>query len=420
MKNIKILASLLFLLIFSSCIINVDATPDSDFFTGFDPLEWSDGYVFLPTDNPQQIQVWNTESKKLVYTYNLVKEFTVLGKNCVRALSVDDMVVINKDIWLLGAGMNYNLIKINVPTGKVEYVLKGVELVSIAADNKWENGEGCVFGMTLPYPNSGMTVYKFSLDGKLLEKKNVLDEDLCMTSLSTIQYINNQYYLLGSKYEDFYLERQSQKGIKLINLSKEDNYITDINYEKLFPKNFLKDNLKVVPDSFIINFNAFYNMAEDYLSVAIAGYRDSDSHYVCARFLFKIHSFEDLDLEYTGMNYQKDDVRVMLSASENDENIFLSGRVLHDESFHGLETGVYSKATGKELYRMRMASSNQLHYEIKDDKTWFPQDVNEQDENLEWYSIPKGCYMLDHKTGRTYWYDVDGNETEMEQMAVLE
>lgn len=273
MKNLKVIASLLCLLVFSSCIINVDAIPDSDIFKGFDPLEWSDDYVFLPTDNPQQIQVWDTKTKRLVYTYNLLKEMTTLGTDWKRALSVDDMLVINEDIWLLGTGVNCNLIKINVPTGKVEYVLKGVQLVSIAADTKWENNEGCLFGMALPYPNSGMTVYKFSLDGKLLEKKKIFDEDLYMTSLSTIQYINNQYYLLGSKYEDFYLEVQNQKGIKIINLSKDDNYINNIEYEKLFPENFLKDNLKIVPDSFMINFHAFYNMEEDYLSASIAGYR---------------------------------------------------------------------------------------------------------------------------------------------------
>lgn len=132
-----------------------------------------------------------------------------------------------------------------------------------------------------------------------------------------------------------------------------------------------------------------------------------------------MHFFgSDLDLEYTGINYQKDDVRVMLAASENEETIFVSGRVLYGGDFDGLETGAYSKATGKELYRMRMAESNQLHYEIKDDKTWFPQDVNLQDKNLNWYSIPKGRYMLDHKTGKTYWYDENGNETEIKQIFV--
>ena len=125
-------------------------------------------------------------------------------------------------------------------------------------------------------------------------------------------------------------------------------------------------------------------------------------------------------LEYTGISYQKDDARVMLTASENEESIFVSGRVLYGEDFDELETGAYSKATGKELYRMRMVYSNQLHYEIKDNKTWFPQDVNLQDANYNWHSIPKGCYMLDHKTGRTYWYDENGNKKEMEQMAVVE
>ena len=52
------------LLSFSSCIIYVDNIPDSEVFKSFEPLEWSDDYVFLPTDLPQQIQVWNSKTKK--------------------------------------------------------------------------------------------------------------------------------------------------------------------------------------------------------------------------------------------------------------------------------------------------------------------------------------------------------------------
>lgn len=421
MKSQKFIFLFMALLSFSSCIIYVDNIPDSEVFKSFEPLEWSDDYVFLPTDLPQQIQVWNSKTKKLVYTYELLKEMKVYGKSFERALSINDMVVIDKDIWLSGTGVNNNLLKINVPTGQVKYLLRDDRIVSMVADRTWENNEGCLFGMTVSIPNKGMTVYKFSLNGNLLEKKEIIDEDLYITNLNSVQFIDNQYYLIGSKYEHFYPEILNQKGIKLINLSETGNYISNVEYEKLFPKQFLNDNLKIVPDSFLINFNAFYNMKDNYLSAAIAGYKDyenKDSEYICARFLFKIISFNsDFEVEYTGINYQNEESRAICTVSENEENLFLTGRVLYGNNFTGLETGVYSKATGKELYRMRMENSNQLHCEIKDDKTWFPQDVNLQDQNLKRYSIPKGCYMLDHKTGKTYWYDENGNENEIERIS---
>lgn len=416
----KLMFIILIFITFSSCIINVDNIPDSEVFKSFEPLEWSEDYVFLPTDYPQQIQVWDSKSKKLVYTYELLKNIKVKGKSFERALSINDMVVVDKKIWLSGTGVNNNLLKIDVETGKVEYVLKDDRIVSLVADKKWENNQGCLFGMTISVPNKGMTVYKFSLSGQLLEKKNIFHEDLYVTNLSSIQYINDQYYLLTSKYEDYYSDINNQKGIKIINLSESENYIKDIEYEKLFSKKFLHDNLNIVPDSFMINFKSFYNMSENYLSVSVVGYKDyenKDSEFICARFLFKIIVFDsNLELEYTGINYQEEDSRKMFALAENEENIFVTGRILNGKDFRGLETGVYSKATGKELYRMRMENSNQLHYEIKDEKTWFPQDVNLQNESLTCYSIPKGCYMLDHKTEKTYFYDENGNEKEIEQI----
>ena len=72
---------------FSSCIINVDNIPDSEVFKSFEPLEWSDDYVFLPTDLPQQIQVWNSKTllRYLEGTFPLKSLCTCLSlfiRNC--------------------------------------------------------------------------------------------------------------------------------------------------------------------------------------------------------------------------------------------------------------------------------------------------------------------------------------------------
>ena len=414
----KKFTALLFLaqLIFSSCIINVDAMPDSDFFKNFEPLEWSDDYVFLPTDYPQQIQVWNSQTKKLVYTYNLVKEFTVLGKDCVRALSVDDMVIVDKDIWLSCNGVNHNLIKINVPTGKVEYINQKNRLHSIKAINDSKNKKGYLLAKN-PYEiEGGFRTWKYDFDGSLISEKEINIHRLSVLEFDNLKNVNGDYLMIGAL--DYDIKLTSDENIfAIINLDKGTSTLFS---SKIFYTPDVISDLKYEFEKFSCAVDSLNTKYNDYAVLSMAGIANGDSS--CVRFLYKIKDWtaSKIEVEYTGINHQDDDCRAVCTIAENEENIFLSGRVLYDNDFNGLETGVYSKATGKELYRMRMASSNQLHYEIKDDKTWFPQDVNEQDENLEWYSIPKGCYMLDHKTGRTYWYDVDGNETEMEQMAVVE
>ena len=415
MKSQKFIFLFMAVFSFSSCIINVDNIPDSEVFKSFEPLEWSDDYVFLPTDLPQQIQVWNSKTKKLVYTYELLKEMKVYGKSFERALSINDMVVIDKDIWLSGTGVNNNLLKINVPTGQVKYINQKDYIYSMSINKSWENCSGCLWGMNYCQPNDGFSIWQYDLNGNFLSEKKIKYKGLCISPLKLINYIDDGYYILGS----------FDWGINNYRTNKEEYFkIIKINGNVVnsFPLNIILteevlNDLKYNFNDFSCSLTPFKTSNNEYLELSLIG--DTNENIYSARFLFKITNWtsSNIEVEYTGINYQDEESRVICTVSENEENIFLTGRVLYGNNFTGLETGVYSKATGKELYRMRMENSNQLHCEIKDDKTWFPQDVNLQDQNLKRYSIPKGCYMLDHKTGKTYWYDENGNEKEIERIS---
>ena len=418
MKN---LAFLLFVaqLIFLSCVFSLPHPADSEVFKGFDPLEWSDDYVFLPTNNPQQIQVWNSKSKKLVYTYKLTKNVDTYGKNIERALTITDMSIIDKDIWLSCDGITRNLIKINVPTGEVKYINQKNYFYSIQADKTWENGKGCLWGMNFCQPNDGFTVWQYDFDGNLLYERKIDYIGLDVPPLRFINYVDDNYFILGSSDWDIDSGRvKKDEFFKIIKLNgKDGGVVKNFSLDTLLTEKIYQD-LKLDFEDFGCALGIFKAKYNEYLELNLVGFANEVKS---AKFLCKIKDWTSskIEVEYTGINYQDDESRAISTIAENEENIFLSGRVLYGGDFSGLETGAYSKATGKELYRMRMPSSNQLHYEIKDDKTWFPQDVNEQDENYDWYSIPKGCYMLDHKTGKTYWYDENGNEKEMEQMVVV-
>ena len=198
MKSQKFIFLFMAVFSFSSCIINVDNIPDSEVFKSFEPLEWSDDYVFLPTDLPQQIQVWNSKTKKLVYTYELLKEMKVYGKSFERALSINDMVVIDKDIWLSGAGVNNNLLKINVPTGQVKYINQKDYIYSMSINKSWENCSGCLWGMNYCQPNDGFSIWQYDLNGNFLSEKKIKYRGLCISPLKFINYIDDEYYILGS------------------------------------------------------------------------------------------------------------------------------------------------------------------------------------------------------------------------------
>ena len=411
MKSQKFIFLFMALLSFSSCIIYVDNIPDSEVFKSFEPLEWSDDYVFLPTDLPQQIQVWNSKTKKLVYTYELLKEMKVYGKSFERALSINDMVVIDKDIWLSGSGVNNNLLKINVPTGQVKYINQKDYIYSMSINKSWENCSGCLWGMNYCQPNDGFSIWQYDLNGNFLSEKKIKYKGLCISPLKLINYIDDGYYILGSF--DWGINNyrtNKEEYFKIIKIN--ENVVNSFPLNIILTEEVLND-LKYNFNDFSCSLTPFKTSNNEYLELGLIG--DTNENIYSARFLFKITNWtsSNIEVEYTGINYQDEESRAICTVSENEENIFLTGRVLYGNNFTGLETGVYSKATGKELYRIRMKNSNQLHCEIKDDKTWFPQDVNLQDQNLKRYSIPKGCHMLDHKTGKTYWYDENGNEKEI-------
>ena len=415
MKSQKFIFLVMAIFSFSGCIINVDNIPDSEVFKSFEPLEWSDDYVFLPTDLPQQIQVWNSKTKKLVYTYELLKEMKVYGKSFERALSINDMVVIDKDIWLSGTGVNNNLLKINVPTGQVKYINQKDYIYSMSINKSWENCSGCLWGMNYCQPNDGFSIWQYDLNGNFLSEKKIKYKGLCISPLKLINYIDDGYYILGSF--DWGINNyrtNKEEYFKIIKIN--ENVVNSFPLNIILTEEVLND-LKYNFNDFSCSLTPFKTSNNEYLELGLIG--DTNENIYSARFLFKITNWtsSNIEVEYTGINYQDEESRAICTVSENEENIFLTGRVLYGNNFTGLETGVYSKATGKELYRIRMKNSNQLHCEIKDDKTWFPQDVNLQDQNLKWYSIPKGCYMLDHKTGKTYWYDENGKEKEIERIS---
>ena len=139
----------------------------------------------------------------------------------------------------------------------------------------------------------------------------------------------------------------------------------------------------------------------------------------CYRLLYTVHSLSPVKLEYTHIIYSKSDARSIFNVVENDTNIFITGRILcdvpRDESFTGLEIGMYPIEGGEQRKRIRLARGNQLYQTTRDDKTWFRRDVYEHDKSdLTWHlKTPPQIYMLEHATGKAYKYSDDGSRIEL-------
>lgn len=126
MKYIKfiVLGFTIFLFVgcdFLSCPANSNK-PDSYYFNKMEPLEWSDDYIVAATNYPNQIQVWDSKSNRMIHKYSLFTDETKWEQGTERALRVYSMAVYEGVIWFIGIGMQTSLIRLDCKTGEMKYI----------------------------------------------------------------------------------------------------------------------------------------------------------------------------------------------------------------------------------------------------------------------------------------------------------
>jgi hypothetical protein len=410
MKKFRLILSLCFfcgvILGFTACPMYQTTKPDSELFGNFEPLEWNDDYIFAATDYPPEIQVWNSSSGKLVRVYSL--------KNGERSMWPTAMAVHNKNIWFVGDGMQRNFLRLNVPTGELTFLSLDCKPESVITVEDGENGEGTVWAATYSAQGVGFAARQIADDGTVIRKCNVSADDIAIGNIDGVQYVNGRYLMFASKNDDFSASETQQTGYKLVNLSSTTGtYITELDYGTVFPEGFLSSHMPSVPSEFVSAFYILPSQSDMGHIFAVANVVDSS---ICARFLFTVTSWDPVQVAYTGIVYNEDDARSIFSVSENSTSVFVTGRVLYDSNFNGLETGTYPAAGGDQQQRVRMPYGNQLYCAVKDGKSWFCRDINIQDpDTLKWdTSGQPEIYMLDHATGITYKYSADGTRVQLQ------
>lgn len=383
--------------------------PDSYYFNKMQPLEWNDNYVFTATNTPQQIQVWDGEKGKLVHTYSLSTDVTKWGQGTERALDILDMAVINKSVWIICSGKQRNLIKLDVETGEMKYIELDCSVLYLKGLVSGNKGNGCVVVATRTAPKVGIAIRILDLEGNVLNKYNVKHEDIDVVDIKGMRYINDEYILTMSKFNEFNYIENEQKGFSLLKLKENEEYfIEEISFDKVLSNSFVTNNVIQQSAEFITVFEM-----EDYVN-------DYDTIYVelslidmynCQRFLFE-YDYQLNEFVYKDICYNKKDSRTMYSVAKNKDFIFITGNSSY-EGYNGLETGLYPAAGGEQQKRVRLENANQLYCTMKEDCAWFSKDLYTQDAvTLKWdKSNTPQIYKLDYKEQQVYQYNADGSYT---------
>ena len=410
-KRIPQILILIQSLMFLSCEMDpaYSTKPDSYYFNKMQPLEWNDNYVFTATNTPQQIQVWDGEKGKLVHTYSLSTDVTKWGQGTERALDILDMAVINKSVWIICSGKQRNLIKLDVETGEMKYIELDCSVLYLKGLVSGNKGNGCVVVATRTAPKVGIAIRILDLEGNVLNKYNVKHEDIDVVDIKGMRYINDEYILTMSKFNEFNYIENEQKGFSLLKLKENEEYfIEEISFDKVLSNSFVTNNVIQQSAEFITVFEM-----EDYVN-------DYDTIYVelslidmynCQRFLFE-YDYQLNEFVYKDICYNKKDSRTMYSVAKNKDFIFITGNSSY-EGYNGLETGLYPAAGGEQQKRVRLENANQLYCTMKEDCAWFSKDLYTQDAvTLKWdKSNTPQIYKLDYKEQQVYQYNADGSYT---------
>ena len=409
-KNFIILLIFVLSLLFSCCW-GPKEKADSEIFTSIEPMEWSEDYVFSATNSPSSIQIWDSKTNKLVKDISLV-----IGKRCI---TIVDMAVLEKSVWLIGYGISYNLIRIDIETGKVEYINFSYDgyrsrPYRIQAISKEEDGVGTLWVKSYGNAKNGTLFACYNVDGTLRDCFPI-ETDIENTPMSAV-YHNNKYYLLGTSLSDVLVGNQEQESYSLINLS--DKTVIKLKNTVFFDKEFFENEYEGINIKKFISNAMIYD--KDILSLNIVtGYISENERRIVDKCLYKIKSYSPFEAEYLGMKFENNSIidifqndnfyYVLLSSYENPEN---------KNGFGLLEIDKNNKNVSKFVIIPHANSYYIAHQKIETKEySWISINKYKDSEND---SIIQEICKLDHETGRVFVYSEVGTERELSYTDVSE
>ncbi len=409
MKVRNVLFSIVLIFLLGSCWIESEEKEDAEIFKNIEATEWSDDYVFAATNYPSSIQIWNSETGLLVKEISLAKDG--------RTLDIIDMTLLDKSIWIIGYGKTYNLIRIDIESGKIEFKdfsYDGFKSkpYSLAALSKEQDGVGTLWVKSYGNPDNGTLFAKYDADG-ILQDTFCVQESIRLGLEMNVVFYDNQYYMFGPA-EDTICINDNSICYYVINLSRHE-IEKEMRYSDFFGENFMEEKLGVNGVSEFLT-NAWLT-SDNKLGVLLLNSDGQEK--LLKQALFSVSYGESIEVDYLNVHLDDKYVENMTSTENKYRILYYNGNPGKD--FEGLELGVFNKETGNQENVLEIPNANRVFLQEANGVTWISINSYKYAGNgyVNPVSIPEIC-KFDHATGQVYVYAKDGTARELQYTDVLQ
>ena len=402
--RIFLLITLIVIPTISCCYFSPNLKKDSELITDFEPLEWSDDYVFGTTFYPPRISVWNSCDNRLIRHYDFFKSKSEseLFNNNGRWLEIVTMQIIKKSIWCITTANQCSLVKIDIETGKITFIDLKKSYEQLEYIPEANNGKGAVLVVPYAQYKTDFQIKLFDLDGSLLATYNIQASDLDILT-ATGQYKNGAYYFCASTHKYVKTDETSDGIYKIIKLDLESytNEVIELNKEKVIGKNFIKNNFPQLYDKeYLTSFSVKNrNSLSNSYMIAIDFINDD-----VGRFLFETDDLVSGNYIYTGSNiiYSNDNIKIFpCRYYKYDSQYIMIGN-------YGCDLySIFFDNSVKETFFMPNAGI--IFMDLKDDAVWCSKNAYSYSKELKkWEFEKEGIYKVNLKNKDVSLYFSDG------------
>lgn len=395
----------LFIAITSCCAFSPKKRNDSDLLKDFLPLEWNDDYVFVSTQYPPRICVWNSQSGELVRQYDFFKSdnldsFFKEGGRWL-FLQTEILQIINKSIWFITLGNQCSLVKLDIETGKIRYqdLKSSFEyLVYIPEANE---GNGAVLIAPFAQYKQDVNIRLFDLNMNLLQNYILEPSDLHLLTIEG-QYKDGCYYFCAGCHRDIKTSEPKDGTYKIVKLD-----LSSDSYEiiPLKTKQVLGDAL---PGTYMPT------LRKDYYSTSFSvkpGKSDKGTYMIAVdfiggdigRFLFESYDLSSGCFLFTDkkiIHSEDGDVFPRLFFLLDDEYIMVG----NDSG--NLYTVFFEDKKNSAVFMPNTKTS----FFMKDNCVWCAKNSYKYlDTSKEWIYDGEGIYKVDLENEKVYLYSEDGS-----------
>jgi hypothetical protein len=363
--------------------------------SSFPPVVWKDSMIFLATSNPSQVQLWDTETRKLVQQYLFPQP----------GMDIYEMTVDKDRFWLHLVRREGHLIQVDVATGNVQKIA-----IDIRPDYLQYVGNA-LWVFDYPDPRKGLPARRLNREGVVEQSLRILQDDIGLVLHKNIIFVDGNYLVPIHTNS----ERKNDSAFVYIANLTQGGSLTPVQIEELYPTGFppvdIYDSIFEEPEPW-----------ESTLALYPQGYADVlfvESEVVW-RWFYTVESFIPLKLSGPIITHHRQGNRSNFYLEKTGEHLFIGGRLLNypadDPTYDGLEIGVYAAGGGgEELKALRLSNSNQLICARNDEETWFGKNIWTWDyEQNKWGpDDPVEAYILNKITARLYRVSADGTTVEI-------